>query len=80
MTRVFKKSEGVSPQEYLIRLRLKRGREFIEKGFNVSETATMCGFSDVFSFSKAFKKQLGVSPSGYLASLSEKTEEKTLGF
>ena len=78
MTRIFKKAEGISPQEYLIQLRIKRGKEFVEKGFNISETAAMCGYSDVFSFSKAFKKQLGISPSGYLNLLSEKAAEESL--
>lgn len=71
LSRIFKKAEGMSPQEYLISLRLKKAKEFIENGYNISETALLCGYSDVFSLSKAFKKHLSLTPSEYKKSLSQ---------
>lgn len=63
---VFSRSEGVSPQEYLVDYRLKRAAELISRcGMRPGEAAAACGYPDVFSFSKMFKKKFGVSPGKY---------------
>ncbi len=62
LTRLFRNSYGVSPQEYLIDLRLDHARTFLQQGYGVSEAAAMVGFSDLSNFSKRYKARFGVCP------------------
>lgn len=62
--RTFRQAFGISPYKYVIRRRLEESARMLETGrFSVSEVAARSGFSDIFSFSKAFKKEFAVSPS-----------------
>lgn len=63
LSRLFKREYGVSLQEYIISVRMRRALEFLEGGQSVSDTASMTGYTDVFNFSKMFKKYYGFSPS-----------------
>jgi AraC family transcriptional regulator len=62
--RSFQEAFGEAPMRWFRQLKMEKARELLsnEKA-TVSETALNCGFSDVFSFSKAFKRAWGVSPS-----------------
>ena len=63
--RSFREAFGVSPGLWLRRKKMEKAKMLLETGHvTVTETAQMCGFADVFSFSKAFKKVWGVSPGG----------------
>ncbi|MBR3681603.1 MAG: AraC family transcriptional regulator [Clostridia bacterium] len=61
--RLFKARYGVGPKEYLTRVRLEKAKWLLSRGFSVSECAFMVGYSDAFTFSKAYKKFHGISPS-----------------
>lgn len=62
--RTFRQAFGISPYKYLIKRRLEQSARLLETGiYSVSEVASRSGFSDIFSFSKAFKKEFSVSPS-----------------
>lgn len=62
--RLFKAVVGISPHQYLISKRIENAHTLLlNKSHSVSDIAFLCGFSDVFSFSKAFKKHTGTSPS-----------------
>lgn len=57
---------------YLSGLRMKHAAELLESGvYNISETASECGFRDAMYFSKAFKKAFGVSPKQYRKSRAD---------
>jgi len=61
--RNFKSATGLSPNEYLIRLRVMRGAELLRQGrLNVTETAFQTGFNDSNYFSRQFRKVMGTSP------------------
>lgn len=63
---IFKQSEGVSPQEFIVDLRLRKAGELIaERGYRPGEAAAACGYTDVFNFSKMFKRKFGVPPGRY---------------
>lgn len=65
---LFKESIGVSPQEYLNELRLKKAAELMisyQKSPSVAAFST--GYSDIYNFSKMFKRYYGVSPRAYIA-------------
>jgi AraC-like DNA-binding protein len=62
LIRLFKKSFGLTPHQYLIERRLNRALELLPK-MPVNEVAAAIGFSDASSFGKAFKQKFGITPS-----------------
>ena len=72
---LFKAETGVSPQQYLTRLRMERAVELLTwRRFTVSETAAAVGYADVYTFSRVFKLKHGVSPTQYLRERSSPLE------
>ncbi len=64
--KIFLHKFGVSPREYIISKRLTYALQLVESGqFQISEIATMCGYSEPCHFSREFKKKFGVSPAKY---------------
>lgn len=64
--RLFREKYETVPVKYVTKLRLERGRELLSTGnYSVSEIANICGFENVYYFSKKFKDAYGVPPSGY---------------
>lgn len=64
--RVFKEINGITIQQYITNLRLKRACHFlVSSSFSFSEIAYYCGYSSEQYFSMAFKKQMGIAPSAY---------------
>lgn len=63
LTNIFKKQFGVSPQEYLVKLRMDQAASLIcNTGLTVSEVAARVGYEDPLAFSKIFRQKYGVSP------------------
>ncbi|WP_348677543.1 AraC family transcriptional regulator [Flavobacterium coralii] len=60
--RLFKKTFGLSPYQYILKKRLSFANELLKEGSSVTDTAYLSGFADIASFSKAYKKQYGVAP------------------
>ena len=64
--RIFKARTGLSPEQYIMRLRIKRAKELLmTSSYTVTEIASLVGVGDVYYFSKLFKKFEGVSPTEY---------------
>lgn len=69
---VFKEATGYSPQEYLMRHRIKKACEFLENPYASVETiAFAVGYSPV-NFSRTFRKLLGMTPSEYRKTIYQK--------
>lgn len=63
---VFDDLMGMSPKEYIIKLRLDRGMELLLcTDLSVGEISDIVGYSDPLYFSRLFKRKLGVSPAEY---------------
>lgn len=57
---------GMSPSDFLRRLRMQRAEELIVRSkMNFSQIAFNVGFSDPKYFTKCFKKETGMTPSEY---------------
>jgi len=66
LTRVFKHATGYTPQSYLLTYRIKKATELLmESTESISSIALLVGYSDSFTFSKAFKRIKNVSPTEY---------------
>jgi AraC family transcriptional regulator len=67
-SRLFKRSTGFTTEQYLLRTRLLRAKEFLRMGeFTISEVAYRLGFSDHSHFTTQFKRLFGAPPKVYLA-------------
>ncbi len=69
LRKLFKKEMGVTPLEYMTRLRMKKAEALLcamgARDYSVTEIAALCGYDDPLYFSRVFKKAFGVSPSGF---------------
>lgn len=64
--KLFKKAYGISPQKYIINLRMQNAVGLIATGYySLQEVAAMSGYNDYRYFSVEFKRKYGVSPSAY---------------
>ena len=64
--KLFKQEYGISPQKYIIDLRIQHAVELISTGYySLKEVAYMSGYSDYKYFSVEFKRITGESPSKY---------------
>lgn len=65
---LFKVLTGLSPQHYLIQLRLKKATELLNHtNLSIRQVAALVGFEDQLYFSKLFKRHLELSPGQYRA-------------
>lgn len=63
---MFKEQMGVSPQAYLIHLRLEKAAELLTLyGETPTTVCYSVGYPDIYHFSKIFKKHFGLSPRKY---------------
>lgn len=63
----FKQSLGLTPGRYIYQLKMNRARELLYlKQYSIQQIASMLGYPDPYSFSKAFKKYYKVPPSKFV--------------
>ncbi|WGM20264.1 AraC family transcriptional regulator [Paenarthrobacter sp. OM7] len=61
---VFKKVTGMTATNYQQHIRITKATEFLSSGeHNVTETARLLGFRDVYYFSRLYKRVTGINPS-----------------
>ena len=66
LQRAFGEHFGISPKQYLNKLRMNRALELLmENALSVKEIAFACGFSDEKYFSRSFKRKYGYPPSHF---------------
>lgn len=63
---VFKQCMGISPQGFLINLRMKNAADLMRKtDLSIKQIAKIVGYDDPLYFSVLFKRKLGITPSQY---------------
>lgn len=64
---------GMPPMKYIRKLRIDLACRLFddpyESGMNVSEVASLCGFSSVYRFSDYFRQVTGMSPTAYIKTI-----------
>ncbi|MBU5673560.1 AraC family transcriptional regulator [Paenibacillus brevis] len=62
----FKRSTGMSPREFLIKLRMERaGEMLLNRSLSITDISLSLGYTDLYTFSRAFGTYYGVSPTAY---------------
>lgn len=67
LVHAFAKSCGNPPISYLIEVRVRRAREFLEAGIPVKQVAALTGFYDQAHLGRHFKRLVGEPPARYAA-------------
>jgi AraC-like DNA-binding protein len=73
--RLFKKSYGKTPHQYLITVRIENAKAALTKGLSIAEACMAVGFESLPSFSGLFKKSTGYTASGYVLEISRQEEK-----
>jgi AraC-like DNA-binding protein len=64
--RLFRQLKGCSTREFIIRIRIESAKGLLlASNYSVSRIADLCGFGDVYYFSRQFKQRTGMSPTHY---------------
>lgn len=76
--RIFIESIGISPEQYILKVRMTKAANLLkESDCPVLQAAYSTGYKDLSHFSNIFKRFFGVSPSAYRkATLAEKTAQQ----
>jgi AraC family transcriptional regulator len=65
-SRLFKKTTGFSPSQYLIRLRMAEARRLLrETERSVIEIGLEVGYSSPSHFAQIFRREVGITPTDY---------------
>lgn len=68
----FKKHAGISIKNYINYVRIRKAQQLlINHNTNVTEASSLCGFKDVYYFSRVFKKTVGISPREYIVNYND---------
>lgn len=63
---LFKGAFGITPGNYIIQVKMSKALEYLyEQRYSIKEIAYMLGYTDPYTFSKAFKKFYQVPPTRY---------------
>ncbi len=64
--KIFVKKYSVSPKKYIINLKINNACELLKtQNHTVSQISQMCGFSDIYFFSRQFKTYMGITPTEF---------------
>ncbi|MBO9661342.1 MAG: AraC family transcriptional regulator [Dokdonella sp.] len=65
LERHFRHVFQITPQQYLIKLRIERAMRLLHEEDSIAEVGQRCGFSDQSAFARQFKATVGMTPSDY---------------
>jgi AraC-like DNA-binding protein len=73
--RQFKIIYGQTPHQYLIAVRIRKAKEFLQTDISIIETCYLVGFDSASSFTGLFKKYTNLTPSAYQRQQLQRKEE-----
>ncbi|WP_036718522.1 AraC family transcriptional regulator [Paenibacillus harenae] len=65
LSKLFKEATGLSPMQYLFKVRMKKAEELLEGELTVAQIAASVGYNDPLFFTKQFHKWSGQSPTDF---------------
>ena len=66
LVKLVRQETGMSPQEYLITIRMRRAADLLTRSNDpIRSISAECGYDDALAFSKVFKSRFGQNPSDY---------------
>lgn len=58
---------GVPPSKYIIQLKINYACDLLHsKRYTITQISEMCGYRDIYFFSRQFKEYMGISPSEFI--------------
>lgn len=63
--RCFKRAVGLTPHQFQIQNRIRKGQQLLRKSESITKVALLTGFYDQSHFNRHFTKILGLTPSRY---------------
>ncbi len=67
--RMFKQSTGLTPHQYVRKVRVRKGMAMLREGQSQAEVAAACGFSHQSHFAAQFKREYGITPARLIREL-----------
>jgi AraC family transcriptional regulator len=66
-SRLFKKTTGFTPHQYVINCRIEKAKDLLKKGkLSIAEIAKEVGFVDQSHLHRYFKRKVGITPKSFL--------------
>src|SRR5690606_31048905 len=60
----FRRAVGVTPGRYMMSVRMNKAKDYLHRhDYSVKEIASLLGYPDAYSFSRAFKRYFSMAPS-----------------
>ena len=73
----FRSHFGLSPQRYLIQIKVNEARNLLRRGIEIADAASAVGFADQSHLTRHFRSTLGVTPARYTNDeLSQRLQRK----
>ena len=67
LKKLFIKKFGMSPIKYIIRLKINHACDLLRsKQYSITQVSELCGYENVYYFSRQFKEYVGTSPSVFI--------------
>lgn len=64
--RLFSEKYGTTPKQYILEIRIQKAKRLLtDTALTISAVAEECGFTSVYTFSRAFKNRTGLTPTEY---------------
>ncbi|MDO4292553.1 MAG: AraC family transcriptional regulator [Eubacteriales bacterium] len=76
LIRLFKLSTGLTPNQYIIMIRVMKARKYLVEGIPILKVCELVGYSDESHFIRTFRKIVGVTPKKYAQLRQRKKEDE----
>ena len=66
LKKLFALKYKISPKQYILQLKMNYACDLLRCGeYSISQIADICGYSDIYTFSRQFKVAFGLSPTAF---------------